>query len=60
MIKLLPRVCWYCSMGVWYPGILHSWGQDHINSDPIPIGVVEDPEGEIHSVFVGFISFAEK
>lgn len=60
----LPRPCRfkrpYCS-GDWEPGILHAWGTDNESNEismPVPIGVVEDKAGQVHSVDVNHISFA--
>ena len=60
----LPRACWFrlADGHKWLGGTLHAWGTDfeEFESGPglLPVGIVEDNCGDVHSVYVNRITFA--
>ena len=66
--KTLPRPCWVNNGTTdepeWVPGTLHAWGIDSESYDNgvwhVPVGIVEDSSGRMHSVYVTRISLAEE
>lgn len=62
----LRRPCWFDDgtpdEPEWRPGTLHTWGTDSESDNAgvwhIPVGIIEDESGRMHSVYVNLISLA--
>ena len=64
--KTLPRPCFFkrrYDSGDWEAAILHAWGTDNESEEmsmPVPVGIIEDSSGAVHSVYVNRISLASE
>ena len=50
--------------GEWKPGRFHGWSTDYEEFEagpgPFPVGIVEDEEGAVHSVYAGNVRFPKR